>query len=104
MAGHVGGQLGGLLLWASPLLVDVRLQAAVEVVHAHAGVDNGDHDQNEGDDGEESQRWAGRQVLREGGLGVHAEQLEAEVGHSCEEEKLNPVRQESWESSGASLQ
>lgn len=88
MAGHVGGQLGGLLLRAASFLVDVWLQASVEVVHTNASVDDGDHDQNEGDDGEESHRWTGRQVLREGGLGIHSEQLKAEIRHSREEEKL----------------
>lgn len=92
MAGQIGRQLGGLLLRAAPLLVDVRLQASVEVVDADASVDNGNHNQNESDDREESHRRASRQVLREGGRSVHAEQLETEVGHSREEEKLGSVR------------
>lgn len=94
MAGDIGGEFGGLFLWATLLLVDVRLQTSVEIVHAHAGVDNGDHNQDEGDDSEEGHRRASRQVLRERGRRVHAEELEAEVGHGCKKEKLiHSVRQ-----------
>ena len=58
------GQLGGLFgLFAALLPVDVRLQALVEIVHAHAGVDDGQDDQDQGDDGEEGQRPPGGQVL-----------------------------------------
>ena len=65
----------------------MRLQAPVEVVRAHASVDDGDHDQDEGDDGEEGHRGPGGQILRERGRRVHSVQLEAEVGHGGEEEQ-----------------
>lgn len=94
LARDIGGEFGVLFLWATLLLVDVRLQASVEIVHAYASVDNGDHNQDERDDSEEGHRRASRQVLRERGRRVHAEELEAKVGHGCEEEKLNhSVRQ-----------
>lgn len=85
LAGDVG-KLGRLLLGAALLPVDVRLQASVEIVHAHTGVDDGDHDQDQGDDGEEGHRGPGGQILRERGRRVHSVQLEAEVGHGSEEE------------------
>ena len=87
LAGDVGGELGCLLLGGASLLVDVRLQATVEVVCAHACVDDGDHDQDKSDDGEEGHRGPSGQI--EGGRKrvVHAVQLEAEVGHGGEEEQ-----------------
>jgi len=58
-------------------------------VHAHAGVDNGDHNQDDGDDGKEGHRGPGGQILRERGRCVHSVQLEAEVGHGREEKQDN---------------
>lgn len=57
----------------------MRLQATVEVVHAYAGDDNRDDNQNQGDDGEECHRGTSGKILRECCRGVHAEEFEAEV-------------------------
>lgn len=59
MALNVGGELGRFLLRAFLLLLDVGLEAMVEVVDAHARVDDGNHDEDEGDDSEEGHRRAG---------------------------------------------
>lgn len=76
MTGDVGGQLGRFLFFASLLSVDVRLQALVEVGRAQASVDNGQHNQNEGDDGEECERSpSGEVFFEEVGL-VHSDELE----------------------------
>lgn len=87
LAGDVGGELGCLLLGGAFLLIDVRLQATVEVVRAHACVDDRDHNQDNSDDGEEGHRGPSGPI--EGGRHrvVHAVQLEAEVGQSGEEEQ-----------------
>lgn len=60
------------------------LQTAVEVVGAQAGVDDSDHNQDDGDDGEEGHRWSSGQVFEVSQLGVHPEQLEAEISHRGE--------------------
>lgn len=76
LTGDIGGQLGRFLFFASLLSVDVRLQAFVEVGRAQASVDDGQHNQNEGDDGEERERSpSGEVFLEEGGL-VHSDELE----------------------------
>lgn len=84
LAVDVVGELGGFLLRTALLLVDVWLQAAVEVVHTYAGIDNRDDDQEQGDDGEECHRGTSRQVLTECSLIVHAEEFEAKVAHGRE--------------------
>lgn len=60
VGGHVGGQFGRLLFWAALLAVDMRLQSSVKVVDAHARVNNGDHDEDDGDDGKERHRSPSR--------------------------------------------
>lgn len=54
----------------------MRLQALVEVGRAQASVDDGQHNQNEGDDGKEGERSpSGEVFLEEVGL-VHSDELE----------------------------
>lgn len=86
--GEVGAELGGLLLLLVLLLVDVGLQAAVEVVDAQAGVDDSHRDQDESNDSEEGHGVQGGEVKGHRFRVVHAEQLEAEVGHGSEEQEL----------------
>lgn len=60
------------------------LQTAVEVVDAQAGVNDSDHNQGDGDDGEEGHRWSRGQVFEVSQRGPHSEQLEAEICHRGE--------------------
>lgn len=76
LTGDVGRQLGRLLFFASLLSVDMRLQPLVEVGRAQASVDDGHHDQDEGDDGEESKRSPSRKVFPEEIRLVHSNELE----------------------------
>lgn len=64
------------------------LQTAVEVVGAQAGVDDSDHNQDDGDDGKEGHRRSSGQVFEVSQRGVHPEQLEAEISHRGEQEEL----------------
>lgn len=82
------GELGRLLLGPYLLILDVGLEAVVEVVDAHARVGNGNHDEDQGDDGEEGHRWPSGDVQVGSCLRVHTEQLEDEVCHSRKEEEL----------------
>lgn len=76
LTGDIAGQLGRFLFFASLLFVDVRLQALMEIGRAQASIDDGHHDQNEGDDGEERERSpSGEVFLKEVGL-VHSDELE----------------------------
>lgn len=83
-----GSELGLLRVIMSPRLVDMRFQALVEVVCAHAGVDNRHKNENDGDNGKERQgstRWEVITVL--GGL-VHPHQFEKEICQPAKVEKL----------------
>jgi hypothetical protein len=68
----------------------VRLEALVEVVRAPDRVDDGGHQHGHGDDGEDGERAARRQVvLHPRCVGaVHAEEFEEEVGEGTEVEDL----------------
>lgn len=79
LAVDVLGELGSFLLGSGLLLVDMRLQATVEIVHADARDDNRDDNQNQGNDGKECHRGTSRQVLGERRRSVHAEEFEAEI-------------------------
>lgn len=46
-----------------PLLADMRLEAPVEIVCAHAGIHDGHDDENESDHGEEGQGLACREIF-----------------------------------------
>jgi hypothetical protein len=53
-ASHIRGQLGGLLrLLARLSFVDMGLQTLVEIVHAHASVDDSHDDESNRDDSKE---------------------------------------------------
>lgn len=56
LSADIGGKLRVLLSGRSLPAGNVWLQTPVEVVAAHAGVDDGDQDQDERDDGEERHR------------------------------------------------
>ena len=72
---------GGLLVLALELaLADVRFEAAVEVVGADAGVDDGEDDEDDGDDGEGGEGFADGLVNAFTRGFVHADELEEEVG------------------------
>lgn len=86
--GEVGRKLCCLFFVLVPLLVDVRLQATVEVVDTQTSVNDGDSDQDEGDNGEKRHWIQGHQVEWLCFRGVHAIQLEAEVCHGSEEQEL----------------
>lgn len=89
LARNSRGQLSRLLgFFATLLPVDVGLQTLVEIVHAHARINDGHDDQNEGDDREEGQRPPGRQVLLVCLWSVHANELEQEIGHCSEVKQL----------------
>lgn len=60
------------------------LQSLVEVVHAHAGINYGHDDEDEGDDGEKGQRLLGWEIFLVSSRLVHADQLEQEIGHGRE--------------------
>lgn len=63
LAGDVRRQLGRFFGFLAVLLfVDMRLETLVEIVHAHAGVDDGQDDEDKRDDGEEGERSLGRQI------------------------------------------
>lgn len=94
--GHLGAKLGGLLPIRGPLLADVRLKAPVEIVCAHAGIYDGHDDENESDHSEEGQRPAGREIFVEFRRLVHPYELEEEVGHGTEIEKLKDVSIFQW--------
>ena len=64
------------------------LQPFVEIVHADAGVDDGQNDEDEGDGGEEGQGPACEKVCFEMSRLVHADELEQEVRRGREVEKL----------------
>lgn len=85
--GHFGH--GDLLVLALELaFADVGFEAAVEVVGADAGVDDGEDDEDDGDDGEGGEGFADGFV---GGFAhglVHAHELEEEVGEGGEVEHL----------------
>jgi len=68
------------------LVVDVRLEALVEVVCAHAGDNNGEDEQEDGEHSEGSQGlacWLVVLLAVEVG-NVHADELEQEVAHGDE--------------------
>jgi hypothetical protein len=73
------------------LVVDVGLEALVEVVCAHACNDDGEDEQKNGEDGKGCQRFARRLVvvLSVEIRNVHANQLEQEVGHGDEVDDNN---------------
>ena len=89
-----------LLLIHLPTIIDilisllaraqVRLQALVEIVHAPDGVDNGEDEHQDGDDGEEGERVAGGFVVIYACLvaAVHTEQLEEKVGQTAKVQDL----------------
>lgn len=85
------GELVALALLACPRgLRNVRLQTLVEVVRAPAGDDDCDDEEHDCNDGEDSQGFASGGVL---GLalglgGVHAHELEDEVGEGDEIDEL----------------
>lgn len=54
----------------------MRLQPLVEVSHAHTGVDDGHHDQDESDDGEEREGSSSREIFFEPEGLVHPDELE----------------------------
>ncbi len=71
---------------------DVRLEPSVEVVHAHAGVDDGDDDEDDGDDGEGCQRRASVAVLLALAVVlIHSDELEEEIGEGDEVEELQGI-------------
>ena len=56
LASNIRRQFRRLLFFAAGFsLVDMRFQSLVEIVRAHAGIDDGQNNENEGDDGEERQ-------------------------------------------------
>ena len=75
-----------IIVTAPALAIDVRLQALVEVVSAHASNDDGDNEQQDGEDGEAGERLAGGHVVLEASRArdVHADELEQEVGQGDE--------------------
>jgi len=80
---------GSLLVLALELaLTDVGLEAAVEVVGADAGVDDGEDDEDDGDDGEGGKGFTDRHVGEFAQGFVHADELEEEVGQGGEIEHL----------------
>lgn len=64
----------------------MRLQTLVEIVCADASHDDGDNDQEDGEDGEARQGFAGGLVVIQAGLvgGVHAHQLKQKVRQCAE--------------------
>lgn len=60
----------------------------MEVGHTHGGVDDGQHDENKGNNGEECQGSSGRQVFLEPGGLVHPDELEKEICHGGKVQKL----------------
>lgn len=89
----LGSELCLLRVIVSPRLVDMWLQALVEVVCAHASVDNRHQNKDNSDDGEECQRSPRGEVITELGRLVHPHQLEKEVCQPAEVEKLREVSQ-----------
>lgn len=76
LAGNVRRQLSRLLFFTGLLPVDMRFQSLVKVGHAHASVDNGQHNQDECDDGKKCERSPGRKVFFEPVGLVHSNKLE----------------------------
>lgn len=71
------------------VLADVRLQALAEIARAHDRHDESDEQQDYGDDGEDGERFAcGEVVGAPGAVGVHAHELENEVGEGGKVEEL----------------
>ena len=66
----------------------MRFQALVEVMHAHASVDNSHNDENEGDDGEKRQGPLRLEVFLVRVLVVNAVQLEQEI---CQRSKVEEL-------------
>ena len=66
----------------------MRLQSLVEVCHTHGGVDDGQYDEDDGNDGEECQGSSGRQVFPEPVGLIHPDELEKEICHGGKVEKL----------------
>lgn len=75
-------EIGALVgtLW----LEEVLLEALAKVAHADDGVDDGENDQEDGDDGESGQRPADGHVVLAVSRLVDADQLEDEVAQSTE--------------------
>lgn len=86
---HVRGEFGGFFFGLALLAVDVGFEATVEVVDAHARVNDGHHDQREGNNGEEGHRGTSGKIVDSGERRVHAVELEAEVCHGSEEKELD---------------
>ena len=66
----------------------MRFQALVKVMHAHAGVDNGQHDEKQGDHRKERQGRSSWKILLEPSWLVHPDQLKQEICHRREIEQL----------------
>lgn len=64
------------------------LQSLVEVVRAHASIDDGQNNENERDDGEEGQRPSGGKIFLEPARLVHPDKLEQEIRHRSKIEEL----------------
>lgn len=89
LAGNVGGQFGGLFcLFTGLLPVDMRLQPLVEIVRAHASVDDSHDNENECDDREEGQRSSSKKILLESARLVHPDKLEEEIRHRAKIKEL----------------
>jgi hypothetical protein len=61
--------------------INVRFQTLVEIMHAHAGVDNGHHNEHKGNDSEKCQGPFSLVVFRIRLRGEDADKLEQEVRH-----------------------
>lgn len=71
---------------------DVALESTIEVVHAHARVDDGDDDQDQGDDGENGELLAYGDVPDLLRRLIHPDELEEKVRRCGEEERLPTSR------------
>ena len=63
----------------------------MKVVDAHAGIDDGNNDEDDRNDREKGHRRSSRQVLYKRRCSIHTEELEDEVCHGREEQKLRDV-------------
>lgn len=76
LASNVRRQLSRFLFFTGLLPVYMRFQSLVEVGHAHASVDNGQHNQDKCDDGEKCEGSSGRKVFFEPIGLVHSNEFE----------------------------
>lgn len=79
----VGGVLRGIEVGIHLSLLDVRLQALIEVPHAHECHDHRDDQQQQGQDGESGEGVSRGFVINRFRRVVHTDQFEHEIGHCC---------------------